>query len=120
MKYKIYADALPNIPWEERTNSVEDGPVWRSSKNPIIKRNILPKGNSVFNSAAVPFNGKFAGVFRVDDKERRLRLHRGFSDDGMNWKLDPTPISLIGKDGTKTKVLGYDARVVRIVYTVTA
>ena len=114
MKYKIYADALPNIPWEERTNSVEDGPVWRSSKNPIIKRNILPKGNSVFNSAAVPFNGKFAGVFRVDDKERRLRLHRGFSDDGMNWKLDPTPISLIGKDGTKTKVLGYDARVVRI------
>ena len=35
MKYKIYADALPNIPWAERSEGAK-GPVWRSEHNPII------------------------------------------------------------------------------------
>ncbi len=113
MKYKIYSDAIPNIPWAERTDSSTD-PVWRSELNPIIKRDILPNGNSVFNSAVVPFKGKFAGVFRIDDKERRLRLHRGFSEDGIHWQIDPKQLELIGKDGSRTKVLGYDPRVVKI------
>ena len=113
MKYKIYSDAIPNIPWAERTGSSTD-PVWRSELNPIIKRDILPNGNSVFNSAVVPFKGKFAGVFRIDDKERRLRLHRGFSEDGIHWQIDPKQLELIGKDGSRTKVLGYDPRVVKI------
>lgn len=114
MKYKIYADAIPNLPWEERNNSPEEGPLWRHSENPIIKRDVTPTSNSVMNSAAVPFKGKFAGMFRVDDKARDLRLHRGFSDDGIHWNIDPTPVSLIGKDGKKTMVMGYDPRVVRI------
>ena len=113
MKYKIYSDAIPNIPWAERTVASTD-PVWRSELNPIIKRDILPNSNSVFNSAVVPFKGKFAGVFRIDDKERMLRLHRGFSEDGINWQIDPKQLELIGKDGKKTKVLGYDPRVVKI------
>ena len=113
MKYKIYSDAIPNIPWAERTGSSTD-PVWRSELNPIIKRDILPNGNSVFNSAVVPFKGKFAGVFRIDDKERMLRLHRGFSEDGIHWQIDPKQLELIGKDGSRTKVLGYDPRVVKI------
>ncbi len=113
MKYKIYSDAIPNIPWAERTGSSTD-PVWRSELNPIIKRDILPNGNSVFNSAVVPFKGKFAGVFRIDDKERMLRLHRGFSEDGIHWQIDPKQLELIGKDGSRTRVLGYDPRVVKI------
>ena len=113
MKYKIYSDAIPNIPWAERTGSSTD-PVWRSELNPIIKRDILPNGNSVFNSAVVPFKGKFAGVFRIDDKERMLRLHRGFSEDGIHWQIDPKQLELIGKDVSRTRVLGYDPRVVKI------
>lgn len=113
MKYKIYSDAIPNIPWAERTGSSTD-PVWRSELNPIIKRDILPNGNSVFNSAVVPFKGKFAGVFRIDDKERMLRLHSGFSEDGIHWQIDPKQLELIGKDGSRTMVLGYDPRVVKI------
>ncbi|MDD6484760.1 MAG: glycosidase, partial [Clostridiales bacterium] len=90
MKYEIYSEEISNIPWEEKPAGCI-APVWRSKLNPIIKRDILPNGNSVFNSAAVPFNGAFAGVFRVDDKARALRLHRGFSNDGIHWEIDPTP-----------------------------
>ena len=41
--------------------------VWRSSRNPIIPRDLIPRANSIFNSAVVPFGDGFAGVFRVDD-----------------------------------------------------
>ena len=42
--------------------------LWRSSRNPIIPRDLLPRSNSIFNSAVVPFDGGYAGVFRVDDR----------------------------------------------------
>lgn len=82
---------IPNIPWEERPFSSTDV-IWRYSANPIIPRDLIPSSNSIFNSAAVPFNGKFAGVFRCDNKKREMNLHRGFSDDGFTWRLDNDPI----------------------------
>lgn len=88
---------LPNIPWEERpTGSGEV--VWRSSRNPIIPRDLLPTANSIFNSAVVPFQGRFAGVFRCDDRRRRMQIHGGFSDDGYHWQISPEPISFICDD----------------------
>ncbi len=113
MKYEIFGENIPNMPWAEAPEGIKD-PVWRSKLNPIIKRDALPYGDSIFNSAVVPFKGEFAGVFRVDDKERALRLHRGFSKDGVNWNIDPEPLCLIDKEGKKTKVMGYDPRVVKI------
>lgn len=111
MKYKIYTEAIKNIPWEERYgNNV----LWRSHLNPIIKRDVLADSNSVLNSAAIPFKDGFAGVFRVDNKEREMRLHRGFSDDGINWNIDPKPLELIDKNGKSTVVKGYDPRVVKL------
>ena len=44
--------------------------LWRSSRNPIIPRDLIPRANSIFNSAVVPFGDGFAGVFRVDDTRR--------------------------------------------------
>ncbi len=85
---------LENIPWEERPNE-ENSVVWRYTKNPIIKRNLLKTSNSIFNSAVVPYNNKFAGVFRCDDQRRYMRIHSGFSDDGINWQIDESPIQLI-------------------------
>ena len=58
--------------------------LWRYSDNPIIPRNATPTSNSIFNSAAVPFEGKFAGVFRVDDTRRIMNLHTGRSEDGYS------------------------------------
>lgn len=109
----INSTSIPNLPWEDKPEGYID-PVWRYSKNPIIPRDVIPCANSVMNSAAVPFKGEFAGVFRVDDKERNLRLHRGFSKDGIKWDIDPTPLSFIHANGEKVLVKGYDPRVLKI------
>lgn len=94
---------MNNLPWEDRPAGCKD-PMWRYSKNPVIPRDLLPDSNSIFNSAVVPFEDGFAGVFRVDDKNRRMTLHAGFSKDGFNWNLQPDPLKLDGD-------YGYDPRV---------
>jgi len=84
--------AKTNIPWEARPAGCSDV-IWRYSKNPIIPRDLIPSSNSIFNSAVVPYEDRFAGVFRVDNKKREMNLYRGFSDDGLDWKLDHDPIA---------------------------
>ena len=71
---KIVGAPLPDMPWEDRPEGSKEV-LWRYSKNPVIPRDILPTSNSVFNSAVVPFKGGYAGVFRCDDTNRRMRLH---------------------------------------------
>ena len=88
---------LARMPWEERPSGSSEV-VWRYSANPIIPRNLLPTSNSIFNSAVVPFKDAYAGVFRVDNRKREMNIHRGFSQDGLNWKLEPTPLDFIAGD----------------------
>lgn len=110
----IIGKALPNLPWQEKPAESHDI-VWRYSKNPIILRDAIPSSNSIFNSAVVPFKEGFAGVFRCDSKSRRMQLHTGFSDDGINWTLENDPISFECDDpeiGWFEQ--GYDPRVVWI------
>jgi beta-1,4-mannooligosaccharide/beta-1,4-mannosyl-N-acetylglucosamine phosphorylase len=87
----IVGPALPNIPWEHRPEGCHDV-VWRSTLNPVIPRDLIPCANSIFNSAVVPFNGEYAGVFRVDHKTRVMRIHFGKSKDGIQWQIDEEPI----------------------------
>jgi beta-1,4-mannooligosaccharide/beta-1,4-mannosyl-N-acetylglucosamine phosphorylase len=82
---------IPNLPWENRSAGSGDV-IWRFSRNPIIPRNLIPRGNSIFNSAVVPFRGEFAGVFRIDNTMRVMNLYRGFSKDGLGWQIEHTPI----------------------------
>lgn len=111
MKLKIYGPEVPNIPWEERPPGSGEV-LWRYSKNPVIPRNLIPCANSIFNSAVVPYQGEFRGVFRVDNRAREMCLHSGRSRDGLNWELDPEPIAFIcGIDELKPFVYGYDPRV---------
>jgi beta-1,4-mannooligosaccharide/beta-1,4-mannosyl-N-acetylglucosamine phosphorylase len=79
------------IPWEDRPAGSR-AVLWRSSRNPIIARDQIPRANSIFNSAVVPFEDGFAGVFRVDDTARTMNLHAGRSRDGVAWDIDPEPI----------------------------
>ena len=91
------------------------GPLWRYSGNPVIPRDLIPTSNSIFNSAVVPFEDRFAGVFRCDDWTRRMELHAGFSEDGLDWKIDHEPLEFISDDPEIGRfVYGYDPRVVRI------
>ena len=84
---KIVGAPLPDMPWEDRPEGSKEV-LWRYSKNPVIPRDILPTSNSVFNSAVVPFKGGYAGVFRCDDTNRRMRLHVGFSADRFQILLE--------------------------------
>lgn len=102
---------IPNIPWEDRPAGCSDV-VWRYRGNPIIPRDHIPSSNSIFNSAVVPFNGTFAGVFRCDDKRRHMDIHRGFSQDGIHWQIDHQPIRWICKDAESAfTYYRYDPRV---------
>ena len=110
----INGQSIPNIPWQQRPQG-DTSPVWRYTANPIIKRDAISCSNSIFNSAVVTFNGKFAGVFRVDDKQRRMELHAGFSDDGINWKINEERIQFVQQDPSTEEAnewgYGYDPRV---------
>lgn len=108
---KIIGTALPNIPWQEKPQG-ERGPVWRYSNNPIIGRDGNRRSNSVFNSAVVPFEGGFAGIFRCDSRSISMNLFAGFSKDGLNWKIEDEPIRMQGADDEILKVdYRYDPRV---------
>ena len=82
---------ISNLPWENRPANNQDV-IWRYSRNPVIPRNLIPRANSIFNSAVVPYQGEYAGVFRIDDTRRVMDVYRGFSKDGLAWKIDHDPI----------------------------
>ncbi len=111
---RIIGPDLPNIPWEERTTRGQ-GPLWRYSRNPIIPRDLIPTSNSIFNSAAIPFEGGFAGVFRCDDIRRQMVLHAGRSKDGINWQIDHETIRWIRDDEEiEEPTYAYDPRVCKL------
>jgi len=84
---KVQGMSIPNIPWQDKPDNCT-APIWRYSENPIIPANALPDSNSIFNSAVVPFENRFAGLFRCDSQSRKMDIHVGFSDDGIHWKIE--------------------------------
>jgi beta-1,4-mannooligosaccharide/beta-1,4-mannosyl-N-acetylglucosamine phosphorylase len=109
------AVAAAPIPWEERPPGVETV-VWRSSRNPIIPRDLIPRANSIFNSAVVPYRDGFAGVFRVDDTRRVMNVHAGRSADGIDWEIEHEPIAFEPADERVAEIqqdflFAYDPRV---------
>jgi beta-1,4-mannooligosaccharide/beta-1,4-mannosyl-N-acetylglucosamine phosphorylase len=105
-------NGLHNIPWEDRPEGCSEV-VWRYSKNPIIPRDLIPSSNSIFNSAVVPFKGSYAGVFRCDNKKREMNIHRGFSENGIDWQIDNEPINWVFPNEELSRFeYRYDPRVV--------
>ena len=113
----VNCQPLKNIPWEERPVGMNKV-VWRSSLNPIIPHDLIPTSNSIFNSAVVPYQDGFAGVFRCDDQRRVMQLHAGKSKDGIHWTIEPQRIEWIAADQKSSEVNDfvymYDPRVVWI------
>ena len=110
----IGSGVLPNIPWQSKPSDCAE-PIWRYTDNPIIQRNAIPSSNSVFNSAVVPYQGKFAGIFRCDSKSRSMDIFAGFSKDGINWEINHEPINFICKENEiAEKEYRYDPRCIRI------
>jgi beta-1,4-mannooligosaccharide/beta-1,4-mannosyl-N-acetylglucosamine phosphorylase len=110
-KPTLIGAALPNLPWEDRPAG-SSAVLWRYSHNPIIPRDAIPTSNSIFNSAVVPFQDGFAGVFRCDNQAREMNIHSGRSRDAVHWDLSPEPIQFQGPDAEMARyVYRYDPRV---------
>ena len=110
-KVELKGNVLSNIPWEERPFGNKEV-LWRSAKNPIITRAAVPGANSIFNSAVVPYQDGFAGVFRCDNTARDMQIHSGRSRDGINWEIKPDRIQFNCEDNELGRFdYGYDPRV---------
>lgn len=108
---KIIGQALPNIPWQDKQPN-ETAPVWRYTHNPIIGRNGNKRSNSVFNSAVIPYEDGFIGVFRCDSRSITMDIFLGRSKDAINWTIEDDPIVFEGADGEiLNKEFRYDPRV---------
>ncbi len=100
------------FPWQERPAG-ETGVVWRHRSNPVIGRNPMPEVQGIYNSAVVPFGDGYAGVFRTEKHTRFPLLHAGWSEDGIDWQIEPQPIRFTNRTPDPSEY-AYDPRVVRI------
>ncbi len=71
----------------------------RFEGNPILVPEDVPGGcNSIFNSAVVRRGGAYDGLFRIEHQNQLSRLHTGRSRDGLDWEIDPEPVTLACDD----------------------
>ncbi len=111
---KLICGNLPNLPWQEKPAGAT-GPVWRFSENPIIARNPLPGVARIFNSAVVPYEGAFIGVFRAEQTDGVPHIYLGRSADGVRWEFDPGEIPFTDASGAPFRPrYAYDPRLVEI------
>ena len=105
--------APPSIPWQQRPAGSHDL-LWRSASNPVIGRHHLPGAQGIYNSAVVRYGDGFAGVFRVELRTRFPHLHAGWSEDGLDWHIEPTPVEFAGAVEYGASDYAYDPRVCKI------
>ena len=110
---KIIGNALPNIPWQDKPANL-DAPVWRYTENPIINRHDQKNANSIFNSAVVPFEDGFAGIFRCDSRSVSMDIFPGFSKDGIHWTISDKPVQFEGDPAVTKREYRYDPRVLKM------
>lgn len=111
---KIIGKNLPQMPWENKPEGY-NGPVWRYSQNPIIKRNPLPGVARIFNSAILPYQGAYIGVFRAETTATLPHLRLGHSKDGINWDIEDHPIQFVDEDNKPWQpYYAYDPRLIEI------
>ena len=91
-KYTMYAPVLPNVPWQDKPAGHINSPLWRYTENPIIDRNPLPGVARIFNSAVMPYEGKFVGVFRGEQTNGVPYIYLGWSQDAIHWDFEPDKI----------------------------
>jgi len=88
MKNKtILGKPLPNMPWQDRSKGSSEI-MWRYDKNPVIGRSPIKDAGRIFNSAIIPYQGEFIGVFRADHINGYPNLHLGRSKDAIHWQIE--------------------------------
>ncbi|MDZ4195928.1 MAG: glycoside hydrolase family 130 protein [Candidatus Izemoplasmatales bacterium] len=114
-KIQMFGEALPHMPWEPRP-AKSDAVIWRSSKNPIVKRNPVDGIARIFNSAIVPWgNNTFIGVFRAETIATLPHLRVGRSDNGVDWVFENKQLQMVDEQGKSwNPYYAYDPRVIKI------
>ena len=112
---KIIGPEVKNVPWQERPNHIVDAPIWRYSENPIIGRNPVKGVARIFNSAVIPYEDHFIGVFRGEQIDGIPYIYLGKSKDAITWDIDDRKIDIFSEDGTLfVPRYAYDPRLVKV------
>ncbi len=115
MKYKMIAPAVPNIPWEDRPEGIKGAPIWRYSANPVVDRNPIDGVARIFNSAVMPYEDGFIGVFRGEQTNGVPYVYLGRSKDALHWTFDSEKVPFVDEEGNPfMPVYAYDPRLVRV------
>ena len=112
-KTTLLCGDLPNIPWQDKPAGCT-APLWHYSDNPVIRRNPLPGVARIFNSAVMPYEGAYIGVFRGEQTNGIPYIYLGRSADGIHWTFDPEKIPFVNEKGEPAMpVYAYDPRLVK-------
>ena len=96
---KIIAPAVANVPWQERTEAGNGAPIWRYTENPVIGRNPAKEVARIFNSAVMPYEDAFIGVFRGEQTNGVPYIYLGRSQDAIHWEFEEEKISFVDEEG---------------------
>lgn len=111
---KIIGEDMPNMPWQECPET-EWMPVWRYDENPIIGQNPSKGIARIFNTAIVPYEGKFVGVFRGEQTNGVPHIYLGRSSDAIHWEFEADQIPFEDEDGnTFVPRYAYDPRLIKV------
>ena len=114
-KYKMISPQVPNVPWQEGPETFTGAPVWRYSENPVIGRNPLKNVARIFNSAVMPYEDGFIGVFRGEQNNGVPYIYMGRSEDAIHWNFDEEKIPFVDEEGKPfMPVYAYDPRLVKV------
>lgn len=113
---KIIGPNVPNMPWQERPADNQTGlPLWRYNENPIIGRNPALGVARIFNSAVMPYEDGFIGVFRGEQTNGVPYIYLGKSEDAIHWNFEENKIPFKDENGNDfMPIYAYDPRLVKV------
>lgn len=113
--FRLIGQEVANVPWQDRPDNLTGAPIWRYRENPVIGRNPVEGVARIFNSAVVPYQGKYIGVFRGEQTNGFPYIYMGRSEDGISWEFDKEKIRFVDEAGDVfMPEYAYDPRLVKI------
>lgn len=114
-KIKMIGSNVDNMPWQERPKGIVNAPLWRYTDNPIIGRNPIKGVARIFNSAVIPYEDEFIGVFRGEQVNGIPYIYLGRSRDGITWDFQEEKIPFEDEEGNPfIPEYAYDPRIVKV------
>lgn len=112
---KLYTPKIKAMPWQEPAGTCTGAPIWRYTENPIIGRNPIDHVARIFNSAVIPYENSFIGVFRGEQNNGIPYIYLGRSKDGIHWEFEEEKITFVDEEGQEFMPrYAYDPRLVKV------